>query len=92
MTPGTKDPAPPAVTCRRAGGEDVDTRVNGAAPPVTLITAKATLAALDRVPVPDCHAGKREPVARQPVRAEEQPPGLRQDHRARPHGRPAPGR
>jgi hypothetical protein len=38
-------PAPPAPTCRRAGDEDVSTRVNGAAPAVIAITAKATLAA-----------------------------------------------
>ena len=45
----------------------------------------------DGVSLPDRHAGKRQPMALQPVRAEKQPPRLRQDHRARPHGRPAPG-
>jgi GNAT superfamily N-acetyltransferase len=68
------------------------TRVEGAEPPVILLTAKATLAAGDGMPHADRHPGKREPLTLQPVRAAEQPPGLRQDHRARTHVRPAPRR
>ena len=44
MTAGRRTPAPSAVTCHRAD-EDVSTRVEGAGPPVILLTAKATLAA-----------------------------------------------
>jgi hypothetical protein len=45
----------------------VSTRVTGAAPPVIFITAKATLAAKVACLLPDGHAGKREPMALQPV-------------------------
>jgi hypothetical protein len=44
MTSEKKTPSPSAVTCRQRG-EDVSTRIEGAAPPVILITAKAALAA-----------------------------------------------
>ena len=45
MTPEERTLAPSALTCHRAGDEDVSTRVEGAEPPVILLTAKATLAA-----------------------------------------------
>ena len=70
----------------------MSTRVDGAEPAVILITAKATLAAGAACLMLTVIEESGEPVALQPVREKEQPPGLRQDHRARPPGRPAPGR
>jgi hypothetical protein len=57
-------------------------RVEGATPPVILISAKATLAALTACLCLTVTA-ESEAMALQPVRAEEQPSRLRQDHRAR---------
>ena len=69
----------------------MSTRVDGTEPPVILITAKATLAAGTACLMLTV-TQESGPAALQPVRAQEQPPRLRQDHRARPRGRPAPGR
>jgi hypothetical protein len=70
----------------------VSTRVEGAELPVILITAKATLAAgaACRCLTVTQETGNlwRYNLSEQ----KKQPPGLRQDHRAQPHGRPAPGR
>ena len=87
--PQPSNPNPPS--CRPGDKGCGVRRVDGAEGAVILITAKATLAVGAACLMHDRHPGKKN-LWRYNLSGDEQPPGLRQDHRARPPGRPAPHR